>query len=191
VSEWGTSGTRSGEACHQTNGHLEGKSGPMSALRARAADDIHHAHVEVTTGLTGVFQLTRALEAFIEWDALYPIGTIAQASGPRHHAVGGLVYFITKDFEVDIRAGGRPEPAGERLPRRCGICRPLLNHMIRNQPPMARRGSLMGVNGRDVVSATRWETRPEWGHREFGDCGPSMEPRELFGQLPSLTVRGS
>jgi hypothetical protein len=71
----------------------------------RVADDIHHAHVEVTTGLTGVFQLTRALEAFMEWDAFYPIGTIVQASGPRHYAVGGLVYFITKDFEVDIRAG--------------------------------------------------------------------------------------
>jgi len=36
VSEWGTSGTRSGEVCHQTNGHLEGKPGSMSALRARA-----------------------------------------------------------------------------------------------------------------------------------------------------------
>jgi hypothetical protein len=71
----------------------------------RVADDSHHAHVEVTTGLTGVFQLTRALETFMEWDAFYPIGTIAQASGPRHYAVGGLVYFITKDFGADIRAG--------------------------------------------------------------------------------------
>jgi hypothetical protein len=71
----------------------------------RVADDSHHAHVEVTTGLTGVVQLTRALETFMEWDAFYPIATIAQASGPRHYAVGGLVYFITKDFGVDIRAG--------------------------------------------------------------------------------------
>ncbi|PYM83065.1 MAG: hypothetical protein DME09_12100 [Candidatus Rokuibacteriota bacterium] len=30
---------------------------------------------------------------------------MAQASGPRHYAVGGLVYFITKDFGADIRAG--------------------------------------------------------------------------------------
>jgi len=82
----------------------------------RVADDIHHAHVEVTTGLTGVFQLTRALEAFMEWDAFYPIGTIAQASSPRHYAVGGLVYFITKDFGVDIRAGvGLNERANDFL----------------------------------------------------------------------------
>lgn len=71
----------------------------------RVADDIHHAHVEVTTGLTGVFGLTRKLEAFVEWDAFYPIGPVAPATGSRHYAVGGFVYFITKDVEVDIRAG--------------------------------------------------------------------------------------
>jgi hypothetical protein len=69
------------------------------------ADDIHHAHVEVTTGLTGVVGLTQRLEAFAEWDAFYPIGPIASANGSRHYAVGGFVYFITKDIEVDIRAG--------------------------------------------------------------------------------------
>jgi hypothetical protein len=34
-----------------------------------------------------------------------PPRTIASASGPRHYAVGELVYFITEDVAVDIRAG--------------------------------------------------------------------------------------
>lgn len=71
----------------------------------RVADDIHHSHVEVATGLTAAFDVTRELEAFVEWDAFYPAGTTGQAAVPRHYAVGGLVYFITKNLEVDIRAG--------------------------------------------------------------------------------------
>jgi hypothetical protein len=62
------------------------------------------AHHELATGLTGVLQLTSTLEAFAEWDAFYPTGG-AGANGPRHYAVGGLVYFITPDLAVDIRAG--------------------------------------------------------------------------------------
>ena len=71
----------------------------------RVRDDVHHSHVEVASGLTGVFGVTRRLEAFVEWDAFYPVGGTGQGTGPRHYAVGGLVYFITKDVEVDIRAG--------------------------------------------------------------------------------------
>ena len=67
-------------------------------------DEAHHTHVEIATGLTGVFALTRKLETFVEWDAFYPV-TAAEGAGPRHYAVGGFVYFITKDVEVDIRAG--------------------------------------------------------------------------------------
>ena len=71
----------------------------------RVADDGRRSHVELTTGLTGIFPLTRKLEAFVEWDAFYPVGPTASGTGPRHYAVAGFVYFFTKDFEVDIRAG--------------------------------------------------------------------------------------
>jgi Putative MetA-pathway of phenol degradation len=66
-------------------------------------DDVG-AHHELATGLTGVVQLTRTLEAFVEWDAFYPTGGPG-GLGPRHYAVGGLVYFVTPDVAVDIRAG--------------------------------------------------------------------------------------
>ena len=46
----------------------------------------------------------KKLELFAEWDAFFPSGGIASA-GPRHYAVGGLVYFITPNFEVGARAG--------------------------------------------------------------------------------------
>ena len=59
---------------------------------------------QVATGLTGVFQLTKKLEAFAEWDAFYPTGPIS-SSGPQHYAVGGLVYFVTPNLAVDARVG--------------------------------------------------------------------------------------
>ena len=68
-------------------------------------DDIHQSHLEVTTGLTSVVQLTHNLEAFVEWDAFYSATATRAASAPRDYAVGGLVYFITKNLEVDVRAG--------------------------------------------------------------------------------------
>jgi Putative MetA-pathway of phenol degradation len=71
----------------------------------QVADDIHHAPVEVATGLTGALHVTRALEVFVEWDAAYPSGSDRPGAGPRHSAVGGLVYFVSKDLAVDLRVG--------------------------------------------------------------------------------------
>jgi len=67
-------------------------------------DDMGHTRHEFSTGLTGAFQVTKRLEAFVEWDAFYTFAG-AGAVGPRHYAVGGLAYFITPNFEVDVRAG--------------------------------------------------------------------------------------
>jgi hypothetical protein len=67
-------------------------------------DDLGSARHELATGLTAGFQLTKNLEAFAEWDAFYPTKGIGSA-GPRHYAVGGLVYFITPNLAVDARAG--------------------------------------------------------------------------------------
>src|SRR6266446_1845057 len=67
------------------------------------ADGDRSSHVEVATGLTAAVALTRKLQAFVEWDAFYSAG--ATNAGTRHYAVGGFVYFITKNLEVDIRAG--------------------------------------------------------------------------------------
>jgi hypothetical protein len=45
-------------------------------------DDGHRSHLEVATGLTAAVQLTRDLEAFVEWDAFYSAG--ASGAGFSH-----------------------------------------------------------------------------------------------------------
>ena len=65
--------------------------------------EAHTSHLETATGITAAFQVTKKLEAFAEWDAIYQID--GSERGPRHYAVGGLVYFISHDLEVDARAG--------------------------------------------------------------------------------------
>jgi hypothetical protein len=69
----------------------------------RIADDAHHSHFELATGFTHAFQVNRKLEAFGEWDVFH--GSVDPAAGLRHYAVGGLVFFATKDFAIDFRAG--------------------------------------------------------------------------------------
>lgn len=71
----------------------------------RVRDAFHRSHVEIATGLTGAVNVTRQMEAFVEWDAFYPVGVTDRAIGARHYAVGGLVYFIMKNLAVDVRAG--------------------------------------------------------------------------------------
>ncbi len=75
----------------------------MAANRVR--DDPHHSHLELATGLTGAVNVTRHMEIFVEWDAFYPVAGTGRPAGSRDYAVGGLVYFITKNLSVDLRAG--------------------------------------------------------------------------------------
>jgi hypothetical protein len=77
---------------------------PIEQLLATAEVGRGGFRHELSTGLTSVVRITRKLEVFAEWDAFYPGGGGASA-GPRHYAAGGLVYFVTPDLAVDVRAG--------------------------------------------------------------------------------------
>jgi hypothetical protein len=75
-----------------------------------ARDELGHPFVNFVQGVTGVFNVTRKLEAFGEYDLFVPIGALGgeQAREETHqqeYLVGGFVYFINNNFEVDIRAG--------------------------------------------------------------------------------------
>jgi hypothetical protein len=62
----------------------------------RVSDAPQHSHFELDTGITNVFQVTRRLEAFGEWDMFIPAEVSnLQRPGTRHYAVGGLVFFAT------------------------------------------------------------------------------------------------
>jgi hypothetical protein len=76
----------------------------MLVANNQVQDDLGGFRHELATGLTAAFQVTKKLELFVEWDAFYPTGDIASAR-PRNYAVGGLVYFVTPNFEVDARVG--------------------------------------------------------------------------------------
>jgi len=69
----------------------------------RIADDALNSHLESATGITQVFQVSRKVEAFGEWDMFK--GSIDPTVPARHYAVGGLVFFANNNFAVDIRAG--------------------------------------------------------------------------------------
>lgn len=49
-----------------------------------------------------VYEITKKLETFCEIDSYYSVG---ESAGPQDYLVGGLVYFINKNIEIDIRAG--------------------------------------------------------------------------------------
>jgi hypothetical protein len=66
-------------------------------------DELGNSRHELATGLTGAFQLTKKLEIFAEWDAFYPTAGASPAS--RQYAVGGAVYFVTPNLQLDMRAG--------------------------------------------------------------------------------------
>ncbi len=66
----------------------------------RVRDDAQRSHLEVATGVTFAVNVRRDLEMFVEWDAFY-----ASGRAPRDYAVGGLVYFITRNVEIDARVG--------------------------------------------------------------------------------------
>jgi len=67
-------------------------------------DELGGIQYQLATGLTGVFQASKQLELFAEWDAFYVSGGL-DSTLPQHYAVGGLVYFVTPNLAVDARAG--------------------------------------------------------------------------------------
>ena len=68
----------------------------------RVAQSDGGSHFEIATGLTNAIQLRDRFEVFTEWDVYMP----AQAAVPaRQYAVGGLVFFSSRDLALDIRIG--------------------------------------------------------------------------------------
>jgi hypothetical protein len=67
-----------------------------------SVDDYGHTFIQFGDGVTAVCELTKKLEAFGELDSFYAAGDSAP---PQHYFVAGLVYFITDNCEIDVRAG--------------------------------------------------------------------------------------
>jgi hypothetical protein len=67
-----------------------------------SVDDNGHTFTQFGDGVTAACDLTKKLEAFGELDSFYAAGDSAP---PQHYFVAGLVYFITDNCEIDVRAG--------------------------------------------------------------------------------------
>jgi hypothetical protein len=67
-----------------------------------SVDDHGHTFTLLGHGVTAAYDVTKKLEAFGELDSFYAAGDSAP---PQHYFVAGLVYFITENSEIDIRAG--------------------------------------------------------------------------------------
>jgi hypothetical protein len=67
-----------------------------------AVDDRGHTFTQFGDGVCAACDLTKKLEAFGELDSFYAAGDSAP---PQHYFVAGLVYFITRNCEIDVRAG--------------------------------------------------------------------------------------
>jgi hypothetical protein len=67
-----------------------------------AVDDHGHTYTLLGHGVTAAYDVTKKLEAFGELDSFYAAG---DSAAPQHYFVAGLVYFITRNCEIDCRAG--------------------------------------------------------------------------------------
>jgi hypothetical protein len=67
-----------------------------------SVDDHGHTFTLMGDGVTVAYDVTKKLEAFGELDSFYATG---DSAAPQHYFVGGLVYFITRNCEIDCRAG--------------------------------------------------------------------------------------
>jgi hypothetical protein len=67
-----------------------------------AVDDHRHTYTFMGDGVTAAYDLTKKLEAFGELDSFYATG---ESAAPQHYFVAGLVYFLTRNCEIDARAG--------------------------------------------------------------------------------------
>jgi hypothetical protein len=65
-------------------------------------DEHGHTYTLMGHGVTAVYDLTKKLQAFGEIDSYYAVG---DSFGPQHYFVGGFVYYITSNMEIDIRSG--------------------------------------------------------------------------------------
>jgi hypothetical protein len=60
---------------------------------------------QMSAGLTGIYSITPKLDSYVEWFAFAPLGSRDPEVGPQHYADVGFLYWITKNFEIDVRAG--------------------------------------------------------------------------------------
>lgn len=71
----------------------------------RARDDDAHSYLETAVSGTVNYTLTKKLGAYTEYFALFPSGAVAPDVCPEHYFDGGFTYKVTRNVQLDLRAG--------------------------------------------------------------------------------------
>jgi hypothetical protein len=76
-----------------------------SFLANRALDPSEHFYIQLGQSLFVDYSLSKKLDAFAEWYALYPSGAVDPTTGPTQNVDCGLTYKLTNNCQLDIRVG--------------------------------------------------------------------------------------
>jgi Putative MetA-pathway of phenol degradation len=71
----------------------------------RVLNDIGQDYALVNASTSLALSLTRKLGSYAEWFAFFPVGSLAPGSGAQHYINGGFTYKVTRNFQLDVRAG--------------------------------------------------------------------------------------
>lgn len=70
-----------------------------------AVDDTDRNHIFFSQSLSVGYKLAKNLTGYTEWFAFYPAFATNTGGGAQHYLDGGLQYFLTKNFALDVRVG--------------------------------------------------------------------------------------
>lgn len=76
-----------------------------SLLGNRAVDDDGHGHTVYASSLSLGHSWSDKVGGYFEYFGFYPHGATAAGVKPEYYLNGGFTYLVTKDFQLDIRAG--------------------------------------------------------------------------------------
>jgi hypothetical protein len=75
------------------------------SFQANNAGDAGRSYTLLSQSLTMGYKLSKNLNSYTEWYALYPSRATYAESGAKHFFNGGFQYFVTDNLAFDIRAG--------------------------------------------------------------------------------------
>jgi Putative MetA-pathway of phenol degradation len=76
-----------------------------SVLGNKAIDDDRHAFLMMASSLSLGYSFTDKLGSYFEYFGFYPSGAVAPGVKPEYYLNGGFTYKVTKNFQLDVRAG--------------------------------------------------------------------------------------
>jgi hypothetical protein len=78
---------------------------PTSRGGISALDHVQHAFIVVAQSYSLEYEVTDKLTPYFEWFALFPSGAMDPTKNPQHYLDTGFTYKVTRNIQLDARAG--------------------------------------------------------------------------------------